>query len=191
MQPNPRDPRCRASSSGAFVFFPRARAALILGLIVLGLGAGCSHYQLGTDTKLAFTTLYIEPVANETLLPQAQALMSAQLRERFARDGRVSLVNSADGADATLKVSLNVDEHNVATVREDDTGLARKFTVTVGAVCTLRDNRAQKNLFENRPVSTRRDAYTEGGKVQADYQTLSLLSESLAERIAHAVLDVW
>ncbi|MEO6569351.1 MAG: hypothetical protein ABIO94_11365, partial [Opitutaceae bacterium] len=96
-----------------------------------------------------------------------------------------------EGADATLKVSLNDYHHTVATVREDDTGLARKFTVTLGAVCTLRDNRAQKSLFENRPVSTRRDAYIEGGKVQADYQTLSLLTESLVERIAHAVLDVW
>jgi hypothetical protein len=163
----------------------------MLGLVIFGLGAGCSHYQLGTDAKLAFTTLYIEPVANETLAPQAQALMSAQLRERFARDGRISLVNSPEGADATLKVSLNSYRHDVATVRPDDTGIARKFTVTFGAVCTLHDNRAQKNLFENRPVSTRRDDYTEGGKVQADYQTLSLLTEALAERVAHAVLDVW
>ncbi|MEO7799091.1 MAG: LPS assembly lipoprotein LptE [Opitutaceae bacterium] len=163
----------------------------MLALAFLGIGAGCSHYQLGTDGKLAFTTLYIEPVGNETLVPQAQALMSARLRERFARDGRVNLVNSPQGADATLKVSLNDYHHTVATVREGDTGLARKFTLTFGAVCSLRDNRAQKNLFENRPVSTHRDAFTEGGKLQADYQTLPLLAESLSDRIAHAVLDVW
>jgi hypothetical protein len=173
------------------VLLKTASAVMLFTAAILGAGAGCSHYQLGTDTKLAFTTLYIEPVANKTLLPQAQALMSTQLRERFARDGRVTLVNSPQGADATLTVSIDDFHRTVATVREGDTGLARKFTETFGAVCTLRDNRAQKNLFVNRPVSTHRDAFTEGGQLQSEYQTLPLLAESLSERIAHAVLDVW
>src|SRR3954466_1377471 len=69
-------------------------------------GFGCSHYHLGTEGKLAFRTLYVEPVANKSMLPQAQALMSTQLRERFARDSRITLVNSAEGADATLHVVI-------------------------------------------------------------------------------------
>jgi hypothetical protein len=40
-------------------------------------------------------------------------------------------------------------------------------------------------------VSTHRDAFTEGGQLQSEYEALPLLSESLSERIAHAVLDVW
>src|SRR3954470_11852650 len=97
----------------------RASAAVVL--IVSGFG--CSHYHLGTEGKLAFRTLYIEPVANKTLLPQAQALMSTQLRECFARDSRVTLVNSSEGADATLNVTLDDYHRDVATVREGDTGL--------------------------------------------------------------------
>lgn len=164
---------------------------VVLFLTFLGTGTGCSHYQLGTEGKLVFRTLYVEPVANKTLLPQAQALLSTQLRERFARDGRVALVNSPADADATLKVIINDYHREVATVREGDTGLARKFTLTFAAACTLRDNRAEKNLFENRLVSTHRDAFTEGGQLQSEYQTLPLLCESLSDRIAHAVLDVW
>src|SRR4051812_26905059 len=105
---------------GFLARFKMPSAALLFVAVVLGVGAGCSHYQLGTDAKLAFTTLYIEPIANKTLLPQAQALMSTQLRERFARDGRVTLVNSPQGADATLTVSINDYHRNPATVREDD-----------------------------------------------------------------------
>ena len=162
----------------------------LLPLAVALLGA-CSHYQLGTGGQLTFTTLYVEPVANKTMLPQAQAILSTQLREAFLRDGRVTLVNSPQGADATLKVALTDYHREVATVQKDDTGLARKFVLTLGASCSLRDNRTDKVLFENRPVSTHRDAFTDGGQLQSEYQTLPLLAESLGGKVAHAVLDVW
>jgi hypothetical protein len=178
--------------------FRRALGLLGLGLVLLG-AVGCSHYQLGTDAKLTFTTLYVEPVANKTMVPQAQASLSARLRERLIRDGRVTLVNSPQSADATLTVVITNYGREVATVREGDTGLARKFTLAFGANCTLRDNRSGKVLFANRPVKTHRDAFTGderagvfvGDQLQSEFQTLPLLTESLADRIAHAVLDVW
>ncbi len=153
--------------------------------------AGCSHYQLGTDAKLAFRTLYLEPVENKTLLPQARALLSTQLRETFARDGRVTLVNSPDTADATLAVTITAYRRDVLTVREGDTGLARKFNLTLTTACTLRDRRGNKALFENRPVETQRESFTDSGQLQSEYQTLPLLAESLARKISHAALDVW
>lgn len=176
---------------GLFVSRPFAIVAGLIACAVLVTGSGCSHYQLGMGAKLSFQTLYVEPVANKSLLPQAQALLSTQLRERFARDGRVRLVNSRENADASLQVVINDYHREVATVRGGDTGLARKFTLTFSAICTLRDHRAGKILFENRLVSTHRDAFTEGGQLQSEFQTLPLLTESLSERIAHAVLDVW
>jgi Lipopolysaccharide-assembly len=174
-------------SSASLLIWP----VLLCVLAGVSFSTGCSHYQLGTGGKPAFTTLYLEPVANQTILPQAQAVISAQLRERFARDGRVTLVNSPAEADASLKVVILGYTREVATVREGDTGLARKFRLTLGASCTLRDNRAGKILFQNRPVNTHRDAFTDGGQLQSEYQTLPLLAEALAEKIAHATLDVW
>jgi hypothetical protein len=50
---------------------------------------------------------------------------------------------------------------------------------------------AFKNLFENRPVNAHRDAFTDGGQLQSEFQTLPLLAEALADKIAHAALDVW
>jgi hypothetical protein len=165
---------------------------LLLAGLAAGLGlAGCAHYQLGTEGKLAFTTLYVEPVANRTLLPQAQAIVTTQLRAAFLRDGRVTLVNSAADADATLTVVIKDYRRDMTAVREDDTGLARKFAVTLEVACTLRDNRSGKVLFADRPVSVHRDAFTDGGQLQSEYQLLPLLAAALAQQVAHTVLDVW
>ena len=164
------------------------RLLSLLGLLLL---SGCAHYQLGTGGTPGFRTLYIEPVDNRTLLPQASAVFSTQLRETFLRDGRVSLVNSPDSADATLSVTLAEFHREVAAVREGDTGLARKFNLILGATCTLRDNRAGKTLLESRPITATREVFTDSGQLQAEYQTLPLLAESLSTKIAHAALDVW
>lgn len=159
-------------------------------LLLLGL-TGCSHYQLGTEGKLAFNTLYVEPVANKTLLPQAQTITSTQLREAFNLDARVTLVNSPADADATLSVTITDYRREVAAAREDDTGLARKFSLSLTASCNLHDNRQGKALFEKRLVTVRRDAFTDSGQLQSEYQDLPLLADDLAKKIAHAVLDVW
>lgn len=167
-------------------------AYLVIGATLFtALIAGCAHYRLGTGAGPGFRTIFVEPVANRTLLPQAQSLLSTQLRESLARDARVQLVNSAAGADATLTVTIDGYRREIAAVREGDTGLARKFNITLGVSCTLRDNRGSRTIFENRPVSAMREAFTDGGQLQSEYQVLPLLAESLAAKIVHAALDVW
>ncbi len=169
---------------------PRA-LAVVVALVVGVLLGGCSHYRLGTGGTLAFRTLHIEPVANTTLLPQSQALVSTRLREASARDTRVRLVNSAAEADAVLSLTINDYRREIAAVREGDTGLARKFNVTLGAACTLRDTRGGKLLLDRRTVSAVREVFTDGGQLQAEYQTLPLLADALAAKVVHAALDVW
>lgn len=160
-------------------------------LCVLAGFSGCANYRLGTSGELAFSTLYIEPVDNQTLLPQARAIVSTQIRETFERDARVTLVNSPEAADATLHVAIRDYRRDVTSVREHDTGLARKFTLTITADCALHDRRTGKTLFANRTINAQRDAFTDGGQLQSEYQTLPLLAEALAKKVAHAVLDVW
>ena len=171
----------------------RLLAFFVSALAYLTVGTGCAHYQLGTGAagKLAFQTLYLAPVENKTLLPEARALLSTQLREAFARDARVALVNTPAAADATLAVTSTSDRREVHTVREGDTGLARKFNLTLATTATLRDRRANKVLFENRPIVVQREVFTDSGQLQSEYQTLPLLAESLAAKVTHAALDVW
>jgi hypothetical protein len=158
----------------------------LLGLLL----AGCAHYQLGTGGKLPFTTLYVQPVATKLLVPQAQELLSTQLRTAFNRDGRVSLVNSADATSATLIVALTVYHRDVATQRAGDSGLARKFTLTLGAKATLTDG-SGRALFTDRLVEVQRDIFSDGGQIQAEYQAMPLLAQALADKLTHTVLDVW
>ncbi len=179
---------------------PLFASLLCAGLF--GFTASCSHYQLGTGGKLAFTTLYVEPVTTKILLPQAQAIIETQVRDSFLRDSRVTIVNSPEAADATLAIEITDYRREVATQRRDDTGLARKFALTLAVHCTLTDRRAGKSLFSRREITARRDAYNDSGQklpsgvsvsgqLQSEYQALPLLADALAEKVAHAVLDVW
>jgi hypothetical protein len=175
------------------------RARVLASALCLSL-AGCGHYQLGTSGRLPFSSLYVTPAANKVLLPQAQAIVSTQLRRVFEEDGRVSLVDSPADADATLTVVITDYHREIAGVRENDTGLASKFVLTLGATCTLRDNRSGKAFFEKRTVSVQQGSYTDNGvpastapgdQLQSEYNTLPLLADELAGKVGHVVLDVW
>jgi hypothetical protein len=173
-------------------FFAALRMTVsVLCLLTSVLCIGCSHYQLGTDAKLSFRTLYVAPLEDKAHVPQARELIGTQIREAFARDARITLVDSSDAADATLTVNLTDYHREVSTAREDDTGLARKFNLTLGATCTLRDNRGARDFFAHRAVSVQRESFTDSGQLQSEYQTLPLLGEALAAKVTHAVLDVW
>lgn len=153
--------------------------------------AGCAGYQLGTGSAPKFSKLFIAPVTSGALIPQAQVLVTTQLREAFLRDGRVTLVNSADAADAVLQISLASYGREVAVSRQNDTGLARRYDVTLQAHATLTDNRSKQAVFTARPLTAQRGVFTDGGLVPAEYQTLPLLAELLAREATHAVLDTW
>ena len=164
------------------------RCVLIFGALLL---TSCTNYQLGTGAKTKFTTLFIAPVASTTLIPQAQVLVTTQLREAFIKDGRVTLVDSPAAADAELRITLSGYDRTVAVSRADDAGLARRFDLTLTAKATLTDNRTKQAFFTNRLLTAKRGVFTDSGLVPAEYQTLPLLAEQLAGEAVHAVLDVW
>ncbi len=166
----------------------RALLFCIVGLFTL---SGCANYNLGSGGKLTFQTVYIAPVVNKSNLPQSVAVFSTGLREAFLKDGRVSLVNTADQADVTLTVKLLKYSRASTASQSTDTGLARKFDVTLEAEASLRDNRQNKFLFEKRKVEAVRQVFTDSGQLQAEYQTVPLLSETLSKNVLSATLDVW
>lgn len=181
--------------SGSFAALRMTKLRILLAALcslcsVLGF-SGCANYQLGAGGTTKFSTLFIAPVASEALIPQAQVLVTTQLREAFSRDGRLRLVNSAADADAVLQVTLTSYDREVSVSRQTDTGLARRFDVTLQARVTLTDNRTKQALFTHRPLKAIRGVFTDSGLVPAEYQTLPLLAELLAKEATHAVLDTW
>ncbi len=170
---------------------PRFSLQFLTAFVTVSLFAGCANYQLGTSSKLTFATLHVAPVKMVALVPQAKPIISTQIRTEFIHDGRLTLENSSVAADATLFVTVHDYDREVGTVRPGDTGLARKFIVTMTAKATLTDNRNGKNFFTARKLTVKRDVYTDSGQQQAEYQILPLLAEDLAAKVSHAVLDTW
>ena len=160
-------------------------------LSVALLAGGCAHYQLGTGAKPSFHLLYLAPVKNNSNLPQATAAISAQVREAFLRDGRVTLVNSPAEAEATLTIVLASYGRNVLTVQSGDTGLARKFGLVLDATATLQDHDTGRVLFDRRPLHAEQQIFTDSGQLQAEYDAVPLLAATLADRAVHATLDTW
>ena len=171
-------------------------------LISAFLAQGCDHYRLGAGPGPSFATLFVEPAKNATKLAQTQATVTTMVREAFARDGRVQVVGSSSDADATLEVTLVTYHRDNSANREDDNGLARKFTLRLTASCSLRDNRSGKMLFEGRLIEVQREAFTDNGlgsvpfgtsndQLQSEYNTLPLLASLLSDKVTHTVLDVW
>lgn len=165
--------------------------ALLFSLVGLFTFSGCANYNLGSGGKLTFQTVYIEPVINESNLPQSVAIFSTGLREAFLRDGRVFLVNTAEQADVVLTVKLLKYSRASTASQSNDTGLARKFNVTLEAEASLHDNRQNKFLFEKRKIEAVRQVFTDSGQLQSEYQTVPLLSETLSKNVLSAALDVW
>lgn len=168
-----------------------AVARLLLLCAFALLAGGCASYRLGTGAKLAFDSIYIPPADNPAAVPQATALVTREIRSAFMRDGRVSLANSAADADVILEITLGSYDRQMTAVQPQDTALARKFDITLTALCTLRNAHTGEVLFENRPVESTRQVFTDGGQLPAEYQTLPNIAQLLADRVLHAVLDVW
>lgn len=167
-------------------------------LVVASLLAGCSHYVLGTGNATPFQKLYIEPVVNEAPLPQAVALISTEIREAFIRDGRLQVVNSPEDADVVLSTKLGSYGRDIATVVPNDTGLARKFVLNLSATITLAEPGAGKVYFQDRPLVAKRQVFTDNpqtgqfdNQLQAEYQAVPLLAQSLSAAAVSAVLDIW
>lgn len=165
--------------------------SLLFAIAFVAGSAGCGRYQLGTGKDVPFSTLFVSISKSEVLLPQARALVTTQVRDAFLKDGRVRLVDSPDEAEATLDLTLEDYSRNVTVALPQDTGLARRFELTLVATATLTDNRTAKAIFAGRTLTARRGAFTDSGQIQSEYQVLPLLASRLADEAVRAVLDTW
>lgn len=176
------------------------RALLFFGtILVLGLLSGCANYQLGSSAEIPFKSLYIKPATNHSFAPQAQPIISAQLRETFIRDARVKLVAHEQDADAVLYVDLTEYDSNAAARNSNDTVRANSFNIRLSAEISLYDQHKGSYLFQERAIHASTIAYTgnpqtEGDIIsyqQSERQAMPLLARELARQITDEVLSPW
>ena len=164
--------------------------------------SGCNSYQFGNPAELAFESIYIQPVTNDSFAPQAQAILSTQIRDAFIRDGRTKLVTSRESADAVLLVNL-VDYKRRAAARQSvDTAVAASFNLILAVEVSLFNQNKGEYYFQERMIQKSsnadvEDPYATPGAsktqnfLQSEYQAIPRLTRDLARRIADEVLNPW
>ena len=164
--------------------------------------SGCKSYQLGSPAKPTFQSIYVKPVRNDSFAPQAQALLTSQIREALIRDGRLRLVASEEAADAVLLVKLKAYSRETATRDRQDTTVGLDFDLTLEAEVALLDQINGQYLFKERRLSERSNAFVNNpfartgttqsqGFLQAEYQAMPRITRDLAKKIADEVLSPW
>lgn len=182
-----------------------ARRLYLIGtsLILLALFSGCASYKLGAPTELEFESIYIRPASNDSFAPQVQALVSAQIREAFIRDGRVKLLSDESEADAVLSVNITDYERNAGARNRQDTVSARTFRLTMYAAISLYNANQGDFYFEERNISENTSVYSDNPFVsaedfeqrqaynQAEYSAMTRIARGIARQIADEVLSPW
>ncbi len=162
---------------------------LTLLLAVSLLGSSCSHYQLGDTTEIPFTTLVVAPIKNHATIPQLNQVLNHDLRQAFIKSGKTQLTN--ESGDAQLNVTVTRLLRDVAATQSSDTGLARKYTLTLQTVCELVNNTTDTPYFSGRKIEVSLDVFLDSGQTEAETNAIPLLSKKLSEKIADQVLQVW
>ena len=174
----------------------------VLALFTSAFISGCNSYQLGNPVELPFESIYIKPVSNDSFAPQAQALLSTQIRDAFIRDGRTKLVTSREAAEAVLLITLTEYNRRTAARQSEDTTAAASFSLVLSAEVSLfnqnegdyyfqeRIIRESSSAYVNNPYSDPAAAQTQDF-LQMEYQAMPRLTHDLSRRIADEVLNTW
>ena len=174
----------------------------VLAFFTLALVSGCNSYQLGNPVELPFESIYIKPVSNDSFAPQAQALLSTQIRDAFIRDGRTKLVTSREAADAVLLINLTEYNRRTAARQSVDTTAAASFSLVIAAEVSLFNQNKGDYYFQERIIKESSSAYVNNPYatpavaqtqdfLQMEYQAMPRLTHDLSRRIADEVLSTW
>ena len=175
---------------------------ILITLSVLCLLNGCASYHLGSSADLQFQSIYISPASNNSFAPQAQAIVSTQLRKTFIKDGRVKLVTKPEDADAVLLVDLVEYDRSSSARRSNDTAVASSFDISLSADISLYNQNKGSYFFEKRTKTATTNTYIgnpyrQNGNLnsqafqQAEYQSMPELAREIARKIADEVLSPW
>ena len=174
----------------------------MLALLTLAFISGCNSYQLGNPVELPFESIYIKPVSNDSFAPQAQAMLSTQIRDAFIRDGRTKLVTSREAADAVLLINLIEYNRRAAARQSDDTTTAASFSLVLTAEVSLFNQNKGDYYFQERIINESSSAYVDNpyatsevaqtqNFLQMEYQAMPRLTYDLSRLIADEVLNTW
>ncbi|MDR1528019.1 MAG: LPS assembly lipoprotein LptE [Puniceicoccales bacterium] len=164
---------------------------LAVCLVISVLGAGCIYYSMRPNTPLEFDKIYVVPIKNDSFAPQAQVLLTKQVRTRLANIAGLELASSPENA-AVLEITIVDFGRSVATTQEDDTSRAKSFNVKMAIVCALRNNITGKVYFKDYRISDFVECHMSNNNFQAfQYQAIPKLTNKLANKVCDIICNLW
>lgn len=168
-------------------------------IVILSTLSACKSYQLGSPAEISFDSIYVAPVTNHSYAPQAQAIISAMLRENFVHDMQAKVVAKKENADVVLLVDLTNYGRSGTARSQLDTAVADSFDVRLEAGVSLLDQKTETYLFEDRSIQVVTNAYTRNPYEDdlfiayqlSERQVMEQLSRELARKVTEMVLSPW
>ena len=153
--------------------------------------AGCANYRLaGTAVDLPFSSVYVSPVQNVALAPQAAPILTNAISKEILQVPDLRLAYKSD-AQATLSTRIVDYERQAVATDRNDTALAASYRITIKAECTLVCSNGTV-IFKDRPVMASSIVYVgDMNLIENEYQAMPVISKELATKIKDAVIGIW
>lgn len=163
--------------------------ACFLVVAAVFLTVGCANYRMGDTAALPFKSVYVAPVENASVAPQAQAPISNQVRTSLLNAG-LSL-EPRGAADAVLSITITDYSRVIATTQTSDTMIASAYDLTITVKATLTSADGNTVYFKDLPISSTLQIFYQQGYTQSEYQIMPLLARELGRKISDAVTTLW
>lgn len=160
-----------------------------LGLLLLGVLAGCAYSFRGSNLPGHIRTVAVPNFANTTLEPGIEQEATAAVIDRFIQDGRLKLAPEGQ-ADSRLSGSITKYENRVNNYGPDQSPRDYIVVVTVGV--EMKDQLKNNALWSD-PALTRTAVYVPGGTsgLTSERDARSEAIRSIAGEIVTRTLEQW
>jgi hypothetical protein len=160
-----------------------------MGLLVLGMGAGCVGYRLGTTLPPGIASIYIPTFENNTDEPRLETETTRAAIQEFQRDGTLKIAGERD-ADARLDVVLLKFELLPLRYEKDQSRTTREYRMLIRAKVTVTRTDNGEVLAERTVVGDEEFDFF-GDLATSKIQNLPEAAEDLAHRIVELIVEYW
>lgn len=121
----------------------------LTGILALLLLSGCMGYQLGGSRPEGIETVHLAPVINKTKESAIELQVTHALRQRIQFDGRMTVENQPENADALVEVTLTDYTLKAIAFRDDLRTTAEQYRLRITGVAKLTDPKTGETLSES------------------------------------------
>ena len=164
------------------------RLGLLLTILLL---TGCGYHQPGRSSNLPseVQTLYIELFSNRTTEPLLENFITDRVIDRFARTGRLRLVETREGADAVL--SGVVTGYSTASISYDRRDVITEYRSIMTISVVLRQMSDERVLWKGNVDWSEEYPASPDKSAQEDNEAaaIAVISDRLSQELYFRIME--